>query len=73
MQRAGSEAVSAGKPLITSNTKMLKNYFTKGTIFVDNTAKGIVEGIEKLRIITIYMLLKFFNSRKKEEIISLIN
>jgi len=49
MQRAGSEAVSAGKPLIISDTKMLKNYFTKGTIFVDNTADGIVEGIQKLR------------------------
>ena len=49
MQRAGSEAVSAAKPLITSNTKMLRNYFTKGTIFVDNTAKGIVEGIKELR------------------------
>ncbi len=49
MQRAGSEAVSAGKPLITSNTNMLKNYFTKGTIFVDNTVEGIVEGIQKLR------------------------
>ena len=28
---------------------MLKNYFTKGTIFVDNTSEGIVEGIQKLR------------------------
>ena len=49
MQRAGSEAVSAGKPLITSNTKMLKNYFRKGTVFVDNTVNGIVEGILKLK------------------------
>jgi len=49
MQRAGSEAVSAGKPLITSDTKMLKNYFKKGTVFVDNTANGIVDGIEKLK------------------------
>ncbi len=49
MQRAGSEAVSAGKPLIVSDTKMLRNYFTRGTVFVDNTAKGIVEGVNKLR------------------------
>ena len=49
MQRAGSEAVSAGKPLITSNTKMLRSYFERGTLFVDNTAKGIAEGINKLK------------------------
>ena len=49
MQRAGSESVSAGKPLITSETKMLRNYFTKGAIFVDNTSNGIVEGVNKLR------------------------
>ena len=49
MQRAGSEAVSAGKPLITSDTKMLSNYFTKGTVFVDNTVKGIIDGITKLK------------------------
>ena len=49
MQRAGSEAVSAGKPLITSDTEMLRNYFTKGTVFVDNTPQGIVEGIIKLK------------------------
>lgn len=48
MQRAGSESISVSKPLITSNTKMLRNYFNKGTIFVDNTSKGIAKGFEEM-------------------------
>ncbi len=49
MQRAGSEAISIGRPLITSNTEMLKNTFYKGAVFVDNTSKEIRKGIEKTK------------------------
>jgi glycosyltransferase involved in cell wall biosynthesis len=49
MQRGGSEAVSVSKPLITSNTVMLNEYFTAGTVFVDNTRDGIMEGVNQLR------------------------
>lgn len=49
MQRAGSESISVGKPLIISGTKMLMNYFKHGAIFVNNTTEGIVEGINILR------------------------
>lgn len=49
MQRAGSEAISVEKPLITSDTEMLRNYFRKGTVFVDNSSKGIIEGIGEVK------------------------
>ncbi|MBK7105264.1 MAG: glycosyltransferase [Ignavibacteriae bacterium] len=49
MQRAGSESISVGKPLILSDTKMLKNYFTQGTVFVKNTPEEIANGITELR------------------------
>lgn len=48
MQRAGSEAISVGKPLITSNTKMLNKYFYQGTVFVENNAESIRLGFEKM-------------------------
>jgi glycosyltransferase involved in cell wall biosynthesis len=41
------EAIAAEKPLITSNKKALKDYFSKAT-FTDNTSKGIVESIKEV-------------------------
>lgn len=41
------ESVSAGKPLITSNKKVLREYFTCA-VFVDNTPKDIADGIERV-------------------------
>jgi glycosyltransferase involved in cell wall biosynthesis len=41
------EAVAATKPLITSDKNVLREYF-KGAIFVDNTSKGISEGIRNM-------------------------
>lgn len=43
------EAVAARKPLITSDKKVLQEYF-KGSVFVDNTSEGIVSGIKDLMI-----------------------
>lgn len=48
MQRAGSEAVSVKKPLITSDTKMLRRTFYKGAVFVGNTSYDISEGISQM-------------------------
>jgi glycosyltransferase involved in cell wall biosynthesis len=45
LQLGGCEAVSLGKPLITSNWPYLQEVFAKGAIYVDNSAKGIREGI----------------------------
>lgn len=49
MQRGGSEAVTVGKPLITSDWPVLREIFSQGTVHVDNTANGIQAGIEELR------------------------
>lgn len=39
------EAVAVKKPLITSDTHVLKSYFSEGTFYTDNTAKSIAESI----------------------------
>lgn len=41
------EAVAAEKPLVTSNKKVLKDYFT-GCVFVDNTKETIIEGLHEI-------------------------
>lgn len=41
------EAVSASKPLITSDKQVLKDYF-KGALFVDNTSEDILNGINQI-------------------------
>lgn len=42
------EAIAAEKPLLTSDTKALREYFTKGTIFIENDVQSIVSGINEL-------------------------
>jgi glycosyltransferase involved in cell wall biosynthesis len=49
MQRGACEAVSLGKPIITSNWPLLKTYFHKGTVHVDNSSQGIREGVLKMQ------------------------
>ena len=49
MQRGACEAVSMGQPIITSDWPILREYFHKGTIHVDNSAKGIREGIVEMQ------------------------
>jgi glycosyltransferase involved in cell wall biosynthesis len=46
MQRGACEAVSLGKPIITSNWPLLRNYFNKGTIHVENSSDHIQKGIK---------------------------
>lgn len=43
------EGVAAGKPLLLSNTRALRNYFSKGAVYVENTADSIAEGIRTAR------------------------
>ena len=45
LQLGGCEAVSLGKPLITSNWPYLQGFFAKGTIYVANSADSIRDGI----------------------------
>jgi len=49
MQRGACEAVSLGQPVLTSDWPILREYFDKGTVFVDNTAEGIRQGVERLQ------------------------
>lgn len=45
MQRGACEAVSLGQPIITSDWPVLRDYFNKGTVYVDNSSQGIQAGI----------------------------
>lgn len=49
LQLGGCEAVSLGKPLITSNWPYLREFFAKGAVYVDNSAKGICDGVLEMR------------------------
>lgn len=40
------EGVSAGKPLLLTNTRVLRNYFSKGAIYIENTADSIAGAID---------------------------
>ena len=43
------EGVAAGKPLVLSNTRALRDHFCKGSVYTDNTADSIAEAIESVR------------------------
>jgi glycosyltransferase involved in cell wall biosynthesis len=49
MQRGACEAVSLGKPIITSDWPLLRSYFHLGTVHVDNSSQGIREGVLKMQ------------------------
>lgn len=49
MQRGACEAVSLGKPVIISDWPLLRSYFNKGAVYVDNTSRGIRDGILKMQ------------------------
>ncbi len=45
MQRAGYEALSYHKPFLTSDTQVLREYFTEGTVFTSPHADDIRAGV----------------------------
>jgi glycosyltransferase involved in cell wall biosynthesis len=49
MQRGACEALSLGKPIITSSWPLLQAYFHKGTVHVVNASEGIRHGILKMK------------------------
>lgn len=49
MQRGACEALSLGKPIITSDWPLLQEYFNKGTVHVPNTQAGIEAGVKELQ------------------------
>ena len=52
MQRAGYEALSSHKPLLTSDTQVLREYFTEGAVFTlpyaDDIRAGVLRCLENL-------------------------
>lgn len=48
MQRGACEALSMGRPIVTSDWGLLRSYFSRGTVHVDNIAAGIRDGIRRL-------------------------
>jgi glycosyltransferase involved in cell wall biosynthesis len=48
MQRAAYEAVYLGKPVIVSNTELLRRHFSRGAVHVANTAPDIARGIRDM-------------------------
>jgi glycosyltransferase involved in cell wall biosynthesis len=49
LQGGGCEAVSLGKPLITSNWPYLRELFARGAIYVPNSAEGIRDGLQRMQ------------------------
>jgi glycosyltransferase involved in cell wall biosynthesis len=68
MQRGACEALSIGKPIITSDWPILREFFNKGTVYVDNTCAGIKEGILKVQK-NLYRLKSEISVLKKERLL----
>lgn len=49
MQRGACEALSMGRPIITSDWDLLRTYFDRGTVHVPNTAEAIAAAVRKVR------------------------
>lgn len=49
MQRGACEALSLGRPIITSHWPLLRAYFSQGTLHVDNSPDDIIAAVQELR------------------------
>lgn len=49
MQRGACEALWLGRPIITSSWPLLRGYFHRGALHVDNVSASIREGVQMLR------------------------
>jgi glycosyltransferase involved in cell wall biosynthesis len=48
LQSGGEEALYMGKPLLTSDFRALREFFFKGTVFVQPEASSIADGVKRL-------------------------
>jgi glycosyltransferase involved in cell wall biosynthesis len=48
MQNGAAEALYLGTPIITSDWAVLRDYFSRGTIHVDNSAGGIAAAVQRM-------------------------
>jgi glycosyltransferase involved in cell wall biosynthesis len=58
MQRGACEAVWLGKPIITSDWPLLRGFFHKGTIHVDNRAESIRQAVLRMQKEHIYLAVE---------------
>jgi glycosyltransferase involved in cell wall biosynthesis len=49
MQNGAAEALYLGTPIITSDWPILREYFSRGTIHVDNSAEAIAEAVRRMQ------------------------
>ncbi len=49
MQRGACEALSLGKPIVTSDWPLLREYFHAGTVHVPNDSESIRQGVEEMQ------------------------
>jgi hypothetical protein len=49
MQRGAYEAVYLGKPVITSNFKVLRESFALGTVHVENNEVDVARGVRQMK------------------------
>ncbi len=56
MQCGAHEAIELGRPIITSDWLVLREFFSRGTIHIDNTSSSLIEAIEKMRMNYSYYL-----------------
>jgi len=49
MQNGAYEALTLGRPIITSNWSVLRNTFYKGAICIDNTSDSIINAINRIK------------------------
>ena len=50
MQNGACEALSMARPIITSRWSLLQSYFSQGTVYVDNTAEAIADGVREMML-----------------------
>lgn len=43
------DGVMLGKPLILSDQPVLREFFNKGTVFIENTTEGVINGVKQAR------------------------
>lgn len=69
MQRGACEALSIGKPIITSNWPLLREYFHQGSLHVDNQTAGIVGAVEEMRsnLVTYQAEIHLLQSEQRTE------
>lgn len=61
------EAISLVKPLITSNTELLRVYFPIGTVHVENTPEGICAGVREARMSLLTLQREMVDLRQQLE------